>query len=385
MFTKSGISGVVAAALCLLAAAHAARAGEGDLVFPTEPAPIESGAGPSLVWASYLGSSYEFDYANSIHVSPPGDIVVYGGHRPTWPAPNGDLDRQNHVSRISAAGRLLSGVSVPVNVWSDYMQQALVTADGRMYVPGQANPGFSFPANPDAPPAVGYNYDCDASLVCLSPDGECEWGISFGGSDEDYAGSVAMTTDGRIFVAGYMSSRDFPLLPGTEAVFVAEVSAAGVQWTMPIGNMSSDLYTSIPALVPSPDGDLWLVCSTFDPDLPTPGGFESVFPTYGYGAAVYIAKMHDREIVLGELLRDGPERGAGRRSCGCRGQPGVHHGDLGLLQLEPPLGVRRQGDPRRRARVGTAHSGQRVHGGERRQPRRHLADRCFSGHGRRRY
>ncbi len=141
-----------------------------------------------------------------------------------------------------------------------------------MYVPGQSVRGFAYPGNPTPPYEQGDHGD--ASLVCLSPSGDPEWGISFGGSDDEWADSVVVTPNGRIYVAGISWSQDFPAgseAPYGAATYVAEVSPQGLLWAFGL-----DYYaTGAPTLVAGANGDLWLVCFTG-----------------GYGADIYIARIH---------------------------------------------------------------------------------------------
>jgi hypothetical protein len=198
-----------------------------------------SGSNLSLVWSTYFGGSSD-DLAASVAVDGSGSVFVVGWTRATnFPRVNPDggayYSGSHKGGTYDAFIAKFSGSNLSL-VWSTYFggsgwdeaHSVAVDGSGNVFVVGfTGSTSLLFPlANP---PGGGAYFDNtldgsgDAFIAkFLGSNLSLVWSTYFGGSDNDWANSVAVDGSGNVFVVGSTSSGSgFPLAnpPGGGAYF----------------------------------------------------------------------------------------------------------------------------------------------------------------------
>jgi hypothetical protein len=191
---------------------------------------------PVLQWGTYFGES-SGDRALSVAVDRSGNVFVVGytGSTSSFPLadPGGGAYFDNtHNGGDDAFIAKFSGSNLSL-LWSTYFgggdyEQALSVAvdrSGNVFVVGYTGSTSGFPL---VDPGGGAYYDntqngiADAFIAKFSGSNlSLMWSTYFGGSDRDYATSVAVDGSGNVFVVGWTGSiSGFPLVdPGGGAYF----------------------------------------------------------------------------------------------------------------------------------------------------------------------
>ncbi len=200
----------------------------------------------SLQWQKALGGTSE-DNANSIQLTADGGFIMVG-----FTASNDGNVTGNHsgyndawVVKLSSTGSLqwqkcFGGLS---NDQADSIQP---TPDG-----GYIMAGSTQSTNGDV---TGNHGGYDAWVVKLSVTGIVEWQKCLGGTIDDKAFSIQLTTDGGYFITGYTASPngDVTGVHGGTDVWVVKLSSTGnVLWQNPLGGTGTDAAFSIQ---PTTDG-----------------------------------------------------------------------------------------------------------------------------------
>ncbi|MEI7847763.1 MAG: SBBP repeat-containing protein [Chloroflexota bacterium] len=203
--------------------------------------------GSNLIYASYLGGSSD-DIANGIAVDPGGIAYLTGTTSstdfPTSPAAldtiyNGNGDA--FVASFAADGSALNYATYLGGPDLDLGYAIAVDASGSAHLTGQAAVGF--PTTTDGFD-IHFIGATDAFVSSLSPDGSALVYSSYlGGSAGDLGTSLALGSDGAMFVAGLTGSTDFPVTYGTYAgstdVFVVKLAPGTVPANTPTPTTTS--------------------------------------------------------------------------------------------------------------------------------------------------
>jgi hypothetical protein len=171
-------------------------------------------------------------------------------------------EEDGYVARLSSGGALLwarrfGGLS------ADQVEDLSADANGNVYAVGS----FADEANllPAAGPIVVSLGGFDGFLLSFDPAGAVRWAVPIGGSDNDAAGAVTVTSDGAIAVAGsFRGTADFApgaalaaltSVGGSDAFVASYTSAGGLRWTkalsgtadqdVPAGGISSGTSGSV--------------------------------------------------------------------------------------------------------------------------------------------
>ncbi len=199
----------------------------------------------SLQWQKCFGGLSN-DQADSIQPTPDGGYIMAGSTQST----NGDVTG-NHgivdawIVKLSATGNLewqktLGGTN------QERVYSIQTTTDGGYIVAGYTNS-----INGDV---TGNHGGYDAWVVKLSVTGIVEWQKCLGGTIDDKAFSIQLTTDGGYFITGYTASPngDVTGVHGGTDVWVVKLSSTGnVLWQNPLGGTGTDAAFSIQ---PTTDG-----------------------------------------------------------------------------------------------------------------------------------
>jgi hypothetical protein len=183
------------------------------------------------LWATYYGGGSD-DIANSVAIDPQGNVYVVGQTYFTgFPVynPGGGAYYQGSSAGYSDAF-ILKFNSIGARLWatcyggSDYDYAYSVTTDpqGNVYVVGYTS-STDFPVYD---PGGGAYYQgsraggYDAFILKFNSSGVIQCATYYGGSDGDWANSIATDQQGNVYVVGYTNSFDFPVYsPGGGAYY----------------------------------------------------------------------------------------------------------------------------------------------------------------------
>ncbi|MGF0009385.1 SBBP repeat-containing protein [Desulfovibrio sp. SGI.102] len=182
-------------------------------------------------WVATLGGSSP-DPGYSVAVAPDGSVYVCGE---TWSAGAGYSDLL--LAKFSSSGtvqwqRILGGSD------NDRGRSVAVAPDGSVYVCGYT----------ESAGAGGY----DLLLAKFSSSGTVQWQRTLGGSNDDEGHSVAVASDGSVYVCGYTESAG----AGNQDLLLAKFSSSGaVQWQKTLGGSDYDDGRSVAV---APDGSVYV-------------------------------------------------------------------------------------------------------------------------------
>jgi hypothetical protein len=217
----------------------------------------------SLVYSTYLGGG-NADIGNAIAVDSEGNVYVTGETRsdnfPTQNAFQSDLAGGSlsdaFVTKLNAAGNVL--------VYSTYFggsygyyefgRGIAVDSEGNAYVTGRAY-SLDFPTTPGAFKTEGY-YDPFVAKIDTSKVGAASLVYSTrlgGGIKVEEANSIAVDTEGKVYVTGYTANDDFPT---TQNAFQPEYGGGISPYLL-----GADVFVT--KLNPTGNGQNDLVYSTF--------------------------------------------------------------------------------------------------------------------------
>ncbi len=161
---------------------------------------VKLGNAGNIQWQKVLGGSTGCDFANSIlsttdggyifvgHTdSHDGDVTANAGERDVW------------FVKLSSTGSIQWQKTVG-GAENDYAFSLQSTPDG-----GFVAAGYTYSNNGDV---SGNHGDADAWIVKINSTGGIQWQKSLGGSNEDIARSIQLTTDGGYIVEGSTKSNN---------------------------------------------------------------------------------------------------------------------------------------------------------------------------------
>ena len=184
----------------------------------------------TVQWQKTLGSGN--DTGQSVAVAPDGSVYVCGR---TNSAGTGGIDLL--LAKFSSSGTVQWQKTLGGSKW-EYGESVAVAPDGSVYVCGRTNST-----------SAG---DYDLLLAKFSSSGTVQWRKTLGGSNTDYANSVAIAPDGSVYVCGYTNSTG----AGDYDLLLAKFSSSGtVQWQKTLGGGSIDYGQSVAV---APDGSVYV-------------------------------------------------------------------------------------------------------------------------------
>lgn len=193
-----------------------------------------------LLASTYLGGSGNDD-ARSVTIASDGSIYVVGETSSSdFPTTIGAYDNSfnggfgdTFISRLNETLTHLVASTFLGGFTDDSARAVAMDTDGNVYVTGQTE-SLDFPTTSGAYDTVYSNGDAFVSKV--SGDLKRLLASTFlGGADDDVGNSIAICSDGSIYVAGYTASSDFPVTPN------AYDTSKGVYIDAFISKLSGDL------------------------------------------------------------------------------------------------------------------------------------------------
>jgi hypothetical protein len=220
-------------------------------------------SGEELLYSTYLGEN-STDKANSIAVDSMGNAYIAGTTRGSdfpmdvtvggLPAPgynqsfSGDGDA--FVVKLNASGSELLYATFLGGHSTDSATSLAIDTAGNAYISGETcSSDFPMDVTVGGPTAPGYdqsfNGERDAFVVKLNASGEeLLYSTYLGGSNYDYAYSIAIDFDGNAYISGLTRSSDFPMnnsiggsptpgynqsFNGGSGAFVVNLNASGTE------------------------------------------------------------------------------------------------------------------------------------------------------------
>ncbi len=195
--------------------------------------PKTSASSSSFYWVKEYGDGGS-EVVTSILATPDGGFIVVG-HTDSWGAGNQDI----LVFRIDKNGNIKWQKTFGGSGY-DWASDAVVTSEGDIIIAGHTN---SFGAN-------GYS---DVWVLKLDGNGNVKWQKTYGGSNNDWAESVAIAENGDVIVAGETYSFGADGL----GVWILRLDENGnIKWQKVYEN---EKIHHISAVKVTPDGDIVVV------------------------------------------------------------------------------------------------------------------------------
>ncbi|MEK7698794.1 MAG: SBBP repeat-containing protein [Planctomycetota bacterium] len=257
-----------------------------------------------LLASTYLGGNNK-DYGVSICMDLENNIMVSGDTcSPDFPVtPDGYDTKFNggfgdvFISKFNSDLSKLLASTYLGGTTDDLVHGSAIDPQGNIYVTGQTE-SLNFPTTPNAYSTSFRNGDVFVSKL--------NWNLTelaastyLGGADDDVGNSIAIGSDGKIYVGGYTGSTDFPTTPGAYSTskgaffdaFVAKLSTdfSRLLASTFIGGYYRDVARSIAT---DSQGNIYVVGETLSANFPsTPGVFDTFYngdaaSSYAYDAFV---------------------------------------------------------------------------------------------------
>ena len=260
---------------------------------------------PKLEYSSYLGGTDDegifgigFDLEGNIYVAGETSSLNFPGAGVPQEKLGGDYDA--FVSKFNRDGsRLLYSTYLGGSMY-DHAVGLAVEPRGAVYVAGiTSSPNFPV-VNAIQPSLKGSS---NAFITKLDPSGSrLTFSTYLGGSEDDGASGITLGRSGDVFVAGFTTSSDFPITPGsaqqvcdlgvhpgvcTGDGFLTKLKASGtaLRYSTFLGGSS---YDQISAVKVDRDDAAYVVGQTSSTDFPTRDAFQPALAGY---ANAFVAKV----------------------------------------------------------------------------------------------
>ena len=207
-----------------------------------------------LQWNTFLGGDPN-DYGYAISADASGNVYVAGQSNATWGTPVSPFAgiSDGFIAQLNSSGELqwntfLGGTD------SDNVN-GMTVVSGNIYVTGVSKATWGTPVNPFA--GGGYN---DAFVAKLNGSGVLQWNTFLGGTDSDDGFSITLDGSENIYVVGISKATwGAPISPfaGFRDAFVANLNGSGaLQWNTFLGGPGEDSVNSIAVYS---NGDIYVI------------------------------------------------------------------------------------------------------------------------------
>jgi hypothetical protein len=263
--------------------------------------------GSKLIWSTFIGGTAQ-DWGETITLDSNGDLIVSGNTRSTdFPTTQGCYDNTSNgdddlfVLKLDANGSLIKFATYIGGSDSDYGEHVL-DADDNIYISGTTY-SSDFPTTKDAYDRTQNGGSNDLYVTKLKANGSAlDYSTYVGGGKEEYSHCPPVVDGNKnVYVTGYSSSTDFPMVNGCyntsfnaqyDAV-VFKLNANGTNLTAStfIGGMYYDHGMTIDI---NPNGRVVVTGTSTSPDYPVMTGD---FDTSHNGYFDITITMFDDDLV----------------------------------------------------------------------------------------
>ncbi len=174
--------------------------------------------GASLAYATFLGGSGS-DQGRAIAVDGSGNLYVTGNTSADFFVTSGAFDVTHNgasdvfVAKFRSGGSTLQYATFLGGSDSDWGYGIAVDKSGDVYVTGSTL-SADFPTRSWAFDTT-HNGGSDVFAARLNPSGaSLRYATFMGGGQDDHGRAIALGLSGRVYIAGYTASTDFPVTPG---------------------------------------------------------------------------------------------------------------------------------------------------------------------------
>ncbi|HMB91148.1 MAG TPA: SBBP repeat-containing protein, partial [Rhodothermales bacterium] len=248
---------------------------------------------PAGIAADLEGRAYVTGFTNS------SDFPTRRALQSTYAGPMRDGEGDAFISRLSPEGEGLDFSSYLGSTEDDQATSLVLQPDGSLYLTGWTR-SPDFPATPDAIQST-LRGTHDAFLVRLRPSGTSmalDYATFLGGSGEDAAYGLAVSSDESISISGATDGAAFPLavpfqpVPGggTTEAFVAHF-VAGEDTLRMATYLGGNDNEAFPRAALGANGTVCVTGSTLSPDFPTLRAWQAV-PS-GAALSVFVSCFGD--------------------------------------------------------------------------------------------
>ena len=263
--------------------------------------------GDTLWTRTYGGAETEYGY--SVKETNTGDIYVAGYSESIDGDVHGVQGRYDYwVLKLNAIGDTLWTRTYGGSDY-DYCYAMDITSDDGCVLVGRSK-------STDGD-VVGVQGDYDIFIVKIDADGNKQWAKTYGGTDTEYAYSIAQASDGGYIATGYTESNDGDVsgLHGDDDIWVIKLDASGtLVWQKTLGGSEDEQgYVVIPTTTgeyfvagytESTDGDVTGVLGEYDYWLVKLDGLGNILWSKTYGGTesdyLYTASLTtDGGLLLG--------------------------------------------------------------------------------------
>jgi Beta-propeller repeat/Cep192 domain 4 len=276
-------------------------------------------AGSNLVYSTYLGGTGD-DFASSIAADANGNAYVAGlTSASNFPVTYGTLQTgygggpfDGFVAKINPTGSSLVYSTYLGGTQEDHVNGIALDASGDAFLTGQTN-SSNFPVKGGFQPkytasscgSALSNFPCFESFVSeLNPTGTALVYSSYlGGTAASYGSDIALDSSAAAYVAGWTTSKDFPVTQGaydtawggTNEIFVAKIAAGGgaISYATYLGDIFPDQANAIAV---DGSGNAWVAGFTYS------GKFPVVSPLQAASGGTYDAIVSEFNPTGSSLL-----------------------------------------------------------------------------------
>ena len=253
---------------------------------------------PVFAYSTYLGGS-NLDWAHALAVDAAGAAYVTGytmspdfatASGPPQQLPQGNLDA--FVVKIHPQGNSLVYWTFLGGSGPDAGNAIAVDSDGNVYVAGETQ-SANFPISGGFQTSVGPGRH--GFVVKLSPNGSSVvWSSFLGGSQEDFASSIALDSSRNVYVGGWTFSPNFPVVQAFQSVaagagdgFLCKIKhdGASLLFSTYLGGQAADEVRSVAV---DAAGAAYVAGHTSSPDFPV---LNAAQPAFGGGSDAFVAKF----------------------------------------------------------------------------------------------
>ena len=248
-------------------------------------------SGSSLVYSTYLGGTGD-DFASSIAADSSGNAYVGGlTSASNFPVTYGALQTSygggpfdGFVAKINPTGSSLVYSTYLGGSQEDHVNGIVLDSSGDAFLTGQTNSsnfpvkgGFEAQYTAASCGSALSNFPCFEGFVSeLNPTGSALVYSSYlGGTAASYGSDIALDSTGAAYIAGWTTSKDFPVTPGaynttwggTNEIFVAKIAPGGgaISYATYLGDIYPDQANAIAV---DGSGNAWIAGFTYGGKFP---------------------------------------------------------------------------------------------------------------------